>query len=905
MKSLPDRRLIWRVLRRWLPGGFRERRAEAVLETHVALAGGPERARGAVFWIGVARDVVATGIQLRLDGIGGRVGDGTARPDAKRGRRSGAMSGWEALRQSVFMAARSLRRTPLFAAAVVLILALGISSNVTMFRVLDRLLLSPPEQIRSPDEVKRIYLYGHSPFSGDVTHSASLSYPDYRGLAGVASFDGVAGYGTRSLTLWVDGAGETVSAEFATASYFDVLGVRAAAGRFYSAEEDAIGSPVPTAVLGWSYWQRRFSGDRGVIGRELEIGRTTYTVVGVAPRGFTGVGISPIDVWLPIHVASAAENGSTAWVDAHGWLMMAAVARVSGPEPRAVEEATVVARGVREAGRRADPDLRVVLSPLIHALGPNPSRESQVARMLAVLTVLVLLITCANVGNLYLARVLARRRELAVQTALGVSRGQLFAQLLAEVAIVALAAGAFAWWLGTAAAGALFGVLLPDAALPTANGPRVLVLTVVLALITALLTGVLPALRATRVSVMDAMGRGTATRRTLLVRRVLLAFQAALSVLLLVGAGLFIRSLVRAESIDFGLDVSALTLDIEIEGGITFGEGLSDEVLRLLPIVRQSALVENAAATSVAPFSGWWGVGVSSPDGEELEMGASGPFLFGVTGDYFVALGLPILQGRPLTDDDTRPGASPVAVVNERLAGLLWPGRDAIGRCLVNEREQAAPVCTTVVGVARDYRPSITGDDSPGIYYVSPTHPALGSTAANTIIVRAREGVAPITIRDFVRSAAPHLRMVTVAPLSDRFAAGLRAWRMGAALLTATGILALIIAAAGLYSMLAFEVLQRRRELGIRAALGASSSRLVRSTIAASSTAVLAGVLLGLVGSLASGSAIESLLFRVSANDPAVYAGVCAVLLGVGVLAGALPARNVTRTDPAISLREE
>ena len=892
----PQDRLVWRLLRRLLPRGFRLRRAEAVLETHVALAGGAASARGARFWARVARDVVTTAVQVRLDAVSG----GPARTEGRRHPMIGASGLW----QSAAMALRSLKRSPRFAVAVILILALGISANVTIFRVLDRLLLSPPEHIRSPEEVKRIYVLGRSAFTGEVEHSAALAYPDYRAFSDVSSFDGFAGYSRRSLTLDVEGVGEKVTAELATASYFDLLGVRPALGRFYDADEDAIGASAQVAVLSWSYWQRRFGGERSVLGRELAIGTTSYLVVGVAPRGFTGPGITTVDVWLPLHVASAAEINSVNWVDAHGWYLMAGIARVSGATARAESEATVVWQRSRESVRGTDPAARVVLAPLIAARGPNASRESQVARMLGALTLLVLLITCANVGNLYLARVLGRQRELAVQAALGVSRSRLFTQLIVEVAVVALLAGAVAWWVGTAAAAALFRVLLPEAALATGNGPRVLLVTFALAATTALLTGVLPALRATRINAMDVLRRGTSTRRVMLLRRGLLLLQAALSVILLTGAGLFIRSLQRAESVDLGIDTGTLTVDIELRGAPVFGEELSAAVLRILPRVRESALVESAAATSLAPFSGWWGLSVSSPDGGTVESGASGPFVYAVSGDYFSTVGLPIERGRPLTDTDASPGAPPVVVVSKRLAARLWPGTDAIGRCLIVERD-GPPPCSTVVGVARDFQPSITDDEARLVFYVPQGHPAVGAASANTMLVQPRDGVTPAMVQDFIASASPELRRVEVATLYQRIESNLRAWQLGATLLSAVGLLALLIAAAGLYSMLAFDVLQRRRELGIRAALGASAGRLVRGTVATSFAAVAMGVLLGLGGSVMSGRAIEAMLFRVTARDPTVYAVVCAVMLAVALVAALLPAVNVTRTDPAIPLRDD
>lgn len=890
----PSDHRLWRLLRRLLPPGFRERQAAAVLETHVRLAGGAGSARGARFWSRVALDLLITSVRLRLDRL---LEPGNAE-------RRGAMGGLGAAGQSFLMAVRGLRRSPYFAVAVVLILGLGIASNVTIFRVLDRLLLSPPERIRSPEQVKRVYVYGRSPFTREVEYSAALAYPDYRGLAQVSAFDAFAGYSSRTLTLYADGAGEAVAVEMATATYFELLGVRAAVGRFFGEAEDSPGEPG-TAVLSWSFWQRRFGGDRAVLGRELSIGKSSYTVIGIAPRGFTGVEIQEVDVWLPLRVALAVENGGTDWVDAHGWYLLAGIARVTADVTRAEAEATAVSRRVREGARGADPDARIVLSPLIRARGPLAPRESRVATMLAALTVLVLLITCANVGNLYLARVLARRRELAVQVSLGVSRGRLFTQLMAEVLLVALAAGSLAFWIGSVAAGSLFRMLLPEAAAPVGAGPRVLLLTTALALFTAVLTGVLPALRATRVDLMDVLRGRTGTRRALLVRRGLLGIQAALSVVLLVGAGLFIRSLRRAETVDLGIDTRVLTVSIELPDGVSFGDGMADEVLRLLPLVRESGLVEQAAAASIAPFAGWWGLSVSDAAGDTVPSGRTGPFVYGVSGDYFAAVGLPVVRGRPLTDADAGPGAPPVVVINERLAERLWPDGGAIGECLVVESSDDPDNCSTVVGVVGDFMPAIEADEAPFVFYVAPGHIAVGTLGANTLLVRARNGVTPEMVRDFIRGVAPDLRRISAGPLSQRLEPTLRAWRLGASLLSAVGVLALIISAAGLYSMLAFDVLQRRRELGIRAALGASSGGLIRSTIAASFTAVAIGVGLGVIGSLAGGRVIEAMLFRVTAHDAGVYLAVSLTLLLTGGVAAAVPAWRITRTDPAIPLREE
>lgn len=891
----PGATRVWRWLRRALPAHWRERYAADMLRTHVELAGGEERARGARFWVGVARDVVLTGVQVRLDGE--RAGwHGPRRP-----RRSPV----DGLAHTLRLALRGLRRTPGFATAVACIFAIGIAANIAMFRVLDRVLLSPPAHVAEPDEVRRVHVYGMSVFTGSVGHSASLSYPDYRQLSGVAAVDGVAGFTARELTLVEAGRAEKVRTEWVTASYFPLLGAVPVVGRFFDHEDDRLGTAEPVAVLSHAYWQRRFGGSPSVIGDRLVIGRNTYTVVGVASRGFTGVNIEPIDVWLPLHPAAEADGGGTQWLDAHRWYMMAAVVRVAPAARLAAEDAATAAYLAGREGRSGfDPDQRVVLSPLIAARGPNASRESRVARMLGLLTVLVLLVTCANVGNLFLARVLARRREFAIQAALGVSKRRVSGQLLAEVAVLAGFAAVLALWLSAVAGRAIFRVLLPDAAPPAAFDLRVLLATLGIVLATSVMTGVLPAIRATRADVMDTLRQGRTSTSAQGARRILLMAQAALSVVLLVGAGLFIRSLQRAESVDFGLDRNALAVEVELEGGVNFGNELSAAIRDALPRLRGHPAVASAATSSILPFSGWWGLPLTIPEGDSIAGGARGPFVYGVSGDYFETVGLEIVRGRPIEDGDLRPGAPLVTVVNETLARAAWPGRDALGQCIVVQREGAAG-CTVVVGVSRDIVQSLTAEDVPMVYYLPSEHPGLGGSAANAFIVQSREGIGADVVRRAVLDVMPTARYAAVGSIGERIAPQLRSWRLGASLLSAFGLLALIIAGAGLYSTLAFDVAQRRRELGVRAALGAPARRLVRSVVTSHLLTIGAGVTVGLILAAFAGRAAQAMLFRVQAGDPTVYAAVSAALLLAAVIAALLPAWSATRVDPVVALRED
>lgn len=877
-----------------LPREWRERHGRDVLQVHVALAGGEEHAGGLRFWLRVTRDVVLTAVQVRFDGLRG-FGDAP-----ENGRRAGRV---DAVLQSFRLAFRALRRTPAFAVAVVAIFALGIAANVTMFRVLDRVLLSPPAHIEAPEEVRRVHVLGRSVFSGEVEYNAALAYPDYRTLRTVEALPEVAGYGRRELTLVEQGRAERVRAGMVTASFFPLLGVSPAAGRFFTEDEDRLGE-AGVVVLGHAFWQRHFGGAADVIGRDLTIGRASYTVVGIAPRHFTGVDIEPVDVWLPLHPVSEAQSG-TQWVDAFGWYMMSGIVRVAPGRIAAAEEAATGAYRAARADRRGfDADSRVVLSPLIAARGPNASEESQVARLLGLLTVLVLLVTCANVGNLFLARVLSRRRELAVQAALGVSRRRLFGQLLAEVSVLAAVAAGVALWISGIAGRALFRVLLPDAAPPDAMGLRVVLATLALAFVTAGLTGVLPALRATRADVMDTLRQAKTTASARGARRALLMAQAALSVVLLVGAGLFIRSLQTAETMDIGLDRSTLAVGLELEGGLTMGEDLSAAVRQALPSIRAYAEVESAAATSLTPFSGWWGVSIAMPGRDTVNTGPNGPFAYAVTGDYFETLRLDIVRGRALTDADDLPGAAPVAVVTEALARALWPDGEALGQCII-PGNTGATGCTTVVGVSANVVQRLTNDEASQLFYLPTRHGALGEANANELVVRARPGTTADRIRQIVLNEIPQARFASVASIEDRIAPQLRSWRLGASLLTAFGALALLIAAAGLYSTLAFDVTQRRRELGVRAALGAPARRLVRSIVAGNLLTVSVGVGIGLLVALLAGRAAEAMLFRVQSTDPIVFAGVVGTLLLAALVAAVLPAWAATRVDPAITLRED
>jgi hypothetical protein len=341
-------------------------------------------------------------------------------------------------------------------------------------------------------------------------------------------------------------------------------------------------------------------------------------------------------------------------------------------------------------------------------------------------------------------------------------------------------------------------------------------------------------------------------------------------------------------------------------------------VYAALERLRADPRVASAAATSMPPFSGLWALSIDVPGPDSIVVGADGPQFFAATGDYFDAMGMTVLRGRALTDDDDRPGSRPVAAVSESMAEAVWPGRDALGQCLLfpgrGEEREAAPdaaappavPCTEVVGVVRDHLPSVTAEAARQTYYLPPHHPAA-DLAAHTLVLRPNGTPATLIphVREVVRAAAPGIRYATVRPLSDLVRGQLVSWRLGATLLSLFGALALLVAGAGFYSVVAFDVAQRRFELSVRKALGAPDRTLLRTVAGHSLLVTGAGVLAGLLAALALGRVLESMLFRVSPADALTYTAVCATLLIAAAVAGAGPAIRALRADPVDALREE
>jgi predicted permease len=830
----------------------------------------------------------------------------------RKGERSEIM---EILRGNLSFAVRAVRRSPAFALAIVVILALGIGANAVMFGVVDRLLLSPPQHVVDADAVRHIYV-DREIFNGERRASRTLTYADYTDLQSVGAFSRVAAYTiSQPVTAGRGAEAERVRMSMASASLFSLLGVVPAAGRFFGEDQEALDAN-PTAVLSHEYWERAFGADPSAMGRTLEIGNGRYEIVGVAPAGFTGAELAPVDVWLPLLRAQQIETGGTMWVEHRNWWWLSAVGRLA--EDATPEVADAAATAAHRAGREAmifegeyDPEARLIAAPIIAARGPNAGAETQVARWLAGVSLIVLLVACFNVANLLLARATRRGREMAVRAALGGSRARILGALLSESLLLALL-GAVGGLLVLRWGGkAVHDVLLPDVAFTDSGlSGRLLLFIAVTTLVTALLAGLIPALQASRADVAQSLkvgspgssGGGSRTRATLLVA------QTTLSVVLLVGAGLFVRSLQGARDTDLGFDADQVivvslqwseTLPADVRMGIY--RDARDRALRLPG-------VESAGLTYTVPFYSSISIGTPRIPGLDSvpRHSMGGPYANKVSQGYFEAMGLAVLEGRALQASDEAENAPPVAVISESMAGAYWPAASAVGECMIFGDEDGAP-CTTVVGVVENHRREALVEGDPHfLFYLNEGHPAYQGPP-QALMVRTNGDAHQLVelVQREARSTSPQIRFAQAQVLEDLLAPQLRSWTLGAAMFSLFGLLALVVAGIGLYSVLAFEVTLRHHELGVRSALGAGVSRLVAMVARRAVGLVLLGMTLGLVIALATSRFVEPLLYQVSSRSPLVYGTVAAALLAVTLTAGVLPAWRATRVDPKVALRAE
>jgi predicted permease len=826
---------------------------------------------------------------------------------------------------------RSLRRSPGFTAVVVATLALGIGANVAIFSLLDAVLLrglpvpQPHTLVLLSEGMGRGR--GWLPPTRADGRLGMFSQPLYERLrAEPGVFSGLAAQDTMptgASVRWRGGGGDgpedRAEAHCVSASFFDVLGVRAALGRTFVPGDETAPGANPVVVLSHAYWQRRFGGDPAVVGGPITLNDRPYTVVGVTAPGFIGAEVTrATDLWVPLTMHPAL-TGAQSRLDRrdHWWLVV--IGRLAPGVPMAAAQARAnlvlqqhLAEDPALAGQQ-DKRRAIHIGLAAGAQGVSNVRRSLQDPLLVLMAGvgLLLLIVCLNVSHLLLARAINRQREMSIRAALGASRARLLRQLFAEGLLLALlgagAATLLSRWLGDSllALAQTGGASL--ARLDVQAGPRLLAVTAGLAAATAVLLGLVPAWQASRWDVQRALGAaatavaGGGSRRV--VTRALIASQVGFSLVLLVGAGLLAQSVGKLRDLDKGFDDQHVLL-VELDASRTGlpaaqAPALNDQLVRRLtaqPGVRGASLAAFHVLGGAAQMS-LLVDGVTSSRPVEINR---------VTPGYFDTMGMALRQGRAFTPED-RAGGAAVAVVNEALARQFLGGVDAVGRRFHFDPLKAPEMTRdelTVVGVVRDASTNeLRGGPRPTVYLAAAQEPGfLGG-----LVVRAAGDPALLAeqVRAAVRATHPGLRVRGTIPIRAQIDRSLFRERLLATLSTGFGLAALFLVCLGLYGVIAQWAAQRRREMGVRMALGATSAGLRWLVLRQAFGLVLAGVALGVPAALATSGMLSGLLFGLAPTDPLTLAGAALALFAVAALAAYLPARRTSRIDPMTALRCE
>ena len=808
----------------------------------------------------------------------------------------------ESLLQDIRYAIRTLARSPGFTAVAVLTLALGIGANSAVFTLVDALLLRPLPHLTQPDE---LLLIGRTVDNEGFDTFSYLDYSDLRDQS--RTLAGVAAYFATPFHVSGRAATERVPGALVSWNYFTVLGTRAFRGRFFQAEEDRPGVVVPVAVLGAGLWQRAFGGKDDVIGTTITIDNQPFVVIGVAPPGFRGPGGGEqLDLFVPLatqpatvkQIGAIQGNRDAVWLQVFGRLTP------DTPFARAQGELRTLGRRMAASSPETKRGWGIAAS---RGVGFDPLTRRRVTDFLRILqgaVILVLAIACANVANLFLVRGAVRRREFAVRASLGASRRRLAGALLAESVVVALLGGMAGLILAYWSTGLLraLPILSFSGTVDLTLDRTVLAFTLAVSVATGVVFGVVPALHGSRADLASALREGAPTEhpRGTRLRNTLVVAQVAVSLVLLVVAGLFVRTLRSAYAIDPGIatrDVLVARLDLGLQGyDTTRGRQFEDRLsrrLQALPGVQSAALALNL------PFAGGYDTRVAVV-GEALDSVNRGHRTDrnSVTPDYFRTLSIPIVRGRGFTTRDAA-GGPLVAVVNQALAETLWPGQDPIGKRFV--RTWGGPPLE-VVGVARDVKYRSLFEERRLTFYQP-----LAQDYQDAIVVHLRVAGDPRVLARSVERAVHELDrdlpVYRTQTLEQRRANSLGQQRSGAMLSSLFGVLALVLTAIGLYAALRYSVAQRTREIGVRLALGAQRRDVLRRVLVQGVTLTLIGLGIGLVGAVASTSVLRGQLYGVTPFDPVSFGAVSVLLVSVAALASYLPARRATRVDPVVALR--
>ena len=808
---------------------------------------------------------------------------------------------WRNLQYSL----RTLRKRPGFTLTVVITLALGIGANATIFTWIKAVLLEPLPGIEQPERLVEVW--------GATRNNSALSlsyldYLDYRDRNVV--FSGLAAHQVQPLNLGRGGKPERVWGAVVSGNYFNVLGVKGLIGRTFLPEEDRTPNSHPVAVIGYGLWQRDFGADPKVIGRTITLNEHDFTIIGVTPKEFGSpfAGIA-LDAWTPVmmkdYVAlphfSLTDRGSR-------WLMVMGRLKPGVTVVQAQANIAAIARQLERTYRQTNDQMGAA----VYLLSQSPfslkrSMQSALAVLMAAVAI-VLLIACANIANLLLARAASRRKEVAVRLALGSTRWRMLGQMLTESFVLASCGAAVGLTLAFWTARSLPAFLPPygiQVSFDTRPDVVVLAFTLGLTVITTVLFGLAPALQASKPDLVAALKDNAAAlgqgQRKFPLQHALVISQMALSTVALISAGLFVRSLREAYEADPGFDphrVLLASFDPFLSGhddnhGREFYRRLIERV-RTLPGVQSVTLARRLPLTlSGIAFANVVIDGYTPAKDEDMHLNYEtvGP-------DYFRTMRIPLVQGRDFDERDNE-HARGVVIINETMARRYWTGGDALGRRIKLDKSWLQ-----IVGIAKDVKNRTLNEALQPFLYV----PFLQDYRSNMILV-ARTVIEPKTMFHAVRAETaaldPKIPMFDAKTFEEHIGLSLFLQRMAATILSIFGLLALSLTAVGVYGVMAYAVSQRTRELGIRISIGASRSDVLKLILGQGLTLSVVGLIGGLVTALVVTRFSAHLLYGVSSADPVTFTVIALLLLGVAVVSGYFPARRATRIDPVVALRME
>ncbi len=794
---------------------------------------------------------------------------------------------------------RTLLKKPLFASVVIILLALGIGANTAIFTVVNAVLLRPLPY----DDPQRIVMITETNASGDQTWVAPADFVDWQQSN---SLESIAAMRWWSANLTGGSQPERVQGSLVTPALFDVLGVQPLLGRTFIPDEGREGQDK-VVVLSYGLWQRRFGGDPTVIGTTAEFNAIPRVIIGVMPREFTlpllNIKQAPTqtDAWAPL-------APSASYWHARGAHQLRVIGRLK-PEAEiahAQQEMSAVASRISEMYPDSNRQIGAMVTPL-HRWFVGDIRPALLLLLFAV--GFLLLIACANVANLLLARSAERQNEIAIRSALGASRFRLVQQLLSESLLLALAGGSCGLLL------ALWGTDTLIALSPQ-DVPRlqeisidwnVSLFTLLLSILTGVLFGIIPALQYSRPDLNSSLkegGRSGFSRKRRLVRSALVVSEIALSLVLLIGAGLMIKSFLRVQAVNPGYTAAnVLTMQVSLPGA-RYPESYQQAQFYRQVIERVSALqgVQAVGATTTPPLVGSNNASSFLIEGRQEK--TSSEEMAVVTPDYFRAMGIALLKGRAFSEQDNAE-APPVILVSRALAAAYWPGEDAVGKRIKLEGPEEP--WRSIIGVVEDVKLERLEAESIREYYLPYSQDPWNLSSTMTFVVRTDGGPLDIAgaVRDEVRAVDKDLPVYNVKSMDEIYEMAMAGRRFNTLLLGVFAAIALILSAVGIYGTISYSVTQRTREIGIRMAMGAQASDVLKMVMRQGMKLIAIGLSAGLASSLALTRLMESLLFGVDAIDPSAFALVSIVLAAVAAAACYVPARRASRVEPLTALRHD